>query len=1060
MKLKLQVALTMALLFISQLTFAQAKVVSGTVTASDTNEPLPGVSVVIEGTTTGTVTDLDGNYVIEVPNNDVVLLYSYIGMTTQSINVGGQTNIDIKLEAGVDLDEFVVTALGISREKKSLGYATQEVSTQEIVDSREANVVNSLQGRVAGVQVNSSGGGVGASSRVTIRGNASFTANNQPLWVIDGIPMDNSNFSSKVSLSEQSTDDDLEGIADFGNSISDINPDDIESMNVLKGAAATSLYGSRAQNGAIIITTKTGKGMVGGKKGLGVSFGTSYSWDTPLRLPEFQNKYGQGGYGAIGLDGSQDYVGVDESWGQEMDAGNTITDYLGRTDQALVSRPDNVKNFFETGSTFQNNLSIAGANEFGSLRLSWSGLNQKGIVPNTQIKKNTASLSGTYNLTSSFRVSGKVAYYRTDGNNRPGSGYDGQNVTQQLFNWFGRQVNLEELSSYKDENGNNILNPETGQMYNWNPVFHNNPYWTVNENTNTQTRNRVSTAMTVGWDLTDWLTWNNRGGVDSYSEERLQRYAAGSIDPGDMKDGGFFTDDYNVTNANYTTQLAGKWDLSSNFSLNASLGWDMFYRSVNWKYKRVAGLSVPGIYNVSNASGSVNSQEEYSEKAVNGLFATASLGFKRAFFLDMNVRNDWSSTLPADNNSYTYGAVSLSWVFSETFEKDWFGKFRINYASVGNDTDPYQLQTTFVKPLHDMGSQGTITYPVNDVPSFTLSNTRKNAELKPERTNSFETGVEFKFFNDRLGFDYAYYNATTKDQIVQVLTSGSVGYTGYVVNSGEIVNKGHELLLYGSPVRTDGGFEWIITANFTRNQNEVISIHPDVETLIVNDFFADVIIREGEEYGVIFGTAYKKDENGDVIVAADGRAERADEAQVIGYTQPDFILGLDNTLHYKSWSFSFLIDWKQGGDMFSVTNWFGGYSGVLSETEAGRDGTAENGIITEGVTEDGSPNTVVIDAETYWHNTFRSAESAVSDASWVKLRRVNLSFSFPESLLDKTPFGVLRLTAFANNAWLIHSNINHIDPESSTFGSDRIAGLETNALPSTKSFGLSLNLTF
>lgn len=1060
MKLKLQVALTMALLFISQLTFAQAKVVSGTVIASDTNEPLPGVSVVIQGTTTGTVTDLDGKYHIEVPNNDAVLIYSYIGMNTQTFNVGGQTTIDVMLEAGIDLDEFVVTAMGITREKKSLGYATQEVDPNEIVDAREANVVNSLQGRVAGVQVNSSGGGVGASSRITIRGNASFGANNQPLFVVDGIPMDNSNFSSKTSLGTQGTDNDIEGIADFGNAISDLNPDDIESMNVLKGAAATSLYGSRAQNGVIIITTKNGKGLLKGKKGMGVSFGTSYSWDTPLRLPDFQNKYGQGGYGAIGENGSTDYVGVDESWGRELDAGNTATDYLGRTDQPWVSRPDNVNNFFQTGSTFQNNLSIAGGNEFGSLRLSWSGMKQKGIIPNTELKKNTVALSGTYNLTPSFRVTGKISYYRTDGNNRPGSGYDGQNVTQQLFNWFGRQVDLEELSSYKDENGNNILNPETGQHYNWNPVFHNNPYWTVNENTNSQIRNRVSSALTVGWDFTDWLTWNNRGGVDNYSEERLQRYAAGSIDPGDMKEGGFFTDDYNVTNANYTTQLAGNWDLSSDFTLNASLGWDMFYRSVNWKYKRVAGLSVPGIYNVANASGSVDNKEEYSEKAVNGLFATASLGFKRAFYLDLNIRNDWSSTLPKENNSYLYGAASFSWVFSETFEKDWFGKFRANWATVGNDTDPYQLQTTFVKPEHDMGSQGTITYPINGVPSFTVENTRKNAELKPERTTSWELGVEFRFFNDRLGFDYAYYNAATKDQIVPVAISGATGFTSYVLNAGEIVNKGHELLLYGSPVRTDGGFEWIITANFTKNKNEVVSIHPDVERLLIVDHFVDVILEEGQDYGVLFGTAYEKDENGNTVVAADGRAIRAAEAQVIGSTQPDFILGLDNTFRYKNWSFSFLIDWKEGGDMFSLTNWFGGYSGVLAETEAGRDGTAENGIVTPGVTEDGSVNTVIIDAETFWHNTFRSAETAVSDASWVKLRRVNLSYSFPENLLDKTPFGIIRLTAFANNAWLIHSNINHIDPESSTSGSNRPPGMETNALPSTKSFGLALNLTF
>jgi hypothetical protein len=584
-----------------------------------------------------------------------------------------------------------------------------------------------------------------------------------------------------------------------------------------------------------------------------------------------------------------------------------------------------------------------------------------------------------------------------------------------MFNWFGRQVNLDELSHYKDDNGNNILNPETGQHYNWNPVFHNNPHWTVNENNNSQIRNRVSSALTIGWDLTDWLTWNNRGGVDFYSEERLQRYATGSIDPGDMKNGGFFTDNYNVTNANYTSQLAGDWNLSSNFTLNASLGWDMFYRTVSWNYKRVVGLSVPGIYNVSNASGGVDNQEQNAVKAVNGLFATATLGFNRAFYLDLSLRNDWSSTLPEDNNSYMYGAISGSWVFSETFEKDWFGKFRANWATVGNDTDPYQLQTVFVKPFHDMGSQGQITYPMNGVPSFTLQNTKKNNELKPERTNSWELGVEFKFFNDRLGFDYAYYNANTKDQIVQVLTSGAVGFTGYVVNSGEIVNKGHELLLYGTPVRTDG-FEWIITANFTANKNEVISIHPDVETLIVNDNFADIIIREGLEYGVIFGTAYKKDENGNTIVAADGRAERADEAQVIGYTQPDFILGLDNTLHFgKGWSFSFLIDWRQGGDMFSLTNWFGGYSGVLSTTLEGRDG----GLITPGVTEDGSPNTVAIDAETFGHNTFRSAQSGVYDASWVKLRRVNLSYSLPQGMLEKTPFGMLRLSAFATNPLLI-----------------------------------------
>ena len=1044
---------------------AQERTVTGVV--KDDSGPVPGVNILLKGTTQGVVSNIDGMYRILVPQSGGVLVFSSIGFVTEEVEIGNQSVINITLIPDVkQLSEVVITALGVERDKKALGYSVQELDGKEISEGREINIVNGLAGKIAGVNVNSSSGAPGASSRIVIRGNSSLLGNNQPLFVIDGIPIDNTQFSSSArnNTNEPSNGvrlgDEEQGGADYGNAAQDIDPNNIESLSVLKGPTAVALYGSRAQNGVIIITTKSGKE----QEGIGVSFSTAYAFQTPLRLPNFQNSYGQGGYGAVDY---PEYLDVDESWGDPLDVGTTKRNVFNQ-EVPWVSNPNNVEDFMETGHNFTNNISIQGSNERANFRFSISDLDQKGILPGTGFDKTNFGLNAGMQISDRLRTDVSVNYSVTEGQNRPSTGYDGANVLQQMFNWHGRQVNWIDFRNYKDEEGNLILNlsdPENSQSFGKpispTPAWQNNPYADLLENVNSDRRDRIIGNFNISYKIFDWLDASIRAGTDFYEDSRLQRYKFGLDNPVPLRRGGFIMDNYTVNTFNVDIVLNATKDFGENFTTNLILGANRYDKSISNEFIRVQGLLIPDIYNLENSFDRPETRNYISEKRINGLYFSGQIGYKNMLFLDITGRNDWSSTLPADNRSYFYPSVSTSFVFTDAFEIPFlsYGKIRAGVAQVGNDTEPFNTESFFVAKRIP-NNQADITFPFNGAASFATGDQLANEDLKPEETNSWEIGTDLRFFNGRLNIDFTYYSSSTKNQLVGLTLPSSSGFSKQFVNAGEVSNKGVELMLSGTPLQFSSGFQWDIMVNFARNRNEVEELRTDVESVIIEQHRAQTEARAGRPYGEIYGTVWLRNEAGQRIIDPDsGLPTRAPGGnQVLGNIIPDFTAGISNMISYKGLSLSFLLDWKKGGDLFSITEFFGGYSGVLEKTLPGRDGT----YVAEGVIDNGdgtfSPNTIQVTAEDYWHNTFVAQEEGVFDASYIKLREVILGFNFPQSLVSKTPFTAINFSLIGRNLAILHSNVPNIDPESSAYGASNGQGFEVNNIPSVRSFGASLRV--
>ncbi|MDN5213512.1 SusC/RagA family TonB-linked outer membrane protein [Fulvivirgaceae bacterium BMA12] len=1057
--------LTFVFCMLALCVWAQERTITGVV--KDDSGPVPGVNILLKGTTQGVVSDIDGIYKIIVPESGGTLVFSSIGFVTEEVEIGNRSVINIALIPDVkQLSEVVVTALGVEREKKALGYSVQEIEGKELSKGREVNIVNGLAGKIAGVTVNSSSGAPGASSRIVIRGNSSLLGNNQPLFVIDGIPIDNTQFSSSArnNTNEPSNGirlgDEEQGAADYGNAAQDIDPNNIESLSVLKGPTAVALYGSRAQNGAVIITTKNGKG----QEGIGVTFSTAYSVQTPLRLPNFQNSYGQGGYGLVDY---PDYLDVDESWGDPLDVGTTKRNVFNE-DVPWVSNPDNVKDFMETGHNFTNNISIQGSNEVANFRLSISDLDQKGIMPGTGFDKTNFGLNAGMQVSDKLRADVSVNYSITEGQNRPSTGYDGANALQQMFNWHGRQVRWTDFRNYKDADGNLILNlsdPNNSQSFNKpispTPAWQNNPYADLLENVNSDRRDRLIGNFKVSYKILDWLDASVRAGTDYYEDSRLQRYKSGLDNPPPLRRGGFIMDNYTVNTFNVDFVLNATKNFGENISTNLLIGANRYDLSISNEFTRVQGLLVPDIYNLSNALGTPEARNYVSEKRINGLYFSGQVGYKNMLFLDITGRNDWSSTLPADNRSYFYPSVSTSFVFTDAFEIPIisYGKIRAGVAQVGNDTNPYNTESFFVAK-RITNNQADITFPFNGAPSFALGDQLANESLKPEETTSWEIGTDLRFFDGRFNVDFTYYNSITKNQLLALTLPSSSGFSSQFVNAGEIQNNGVELMLSGTPLSFSNGLQWDVIVNFAKNNSEVTELHSDVESIIIERHRAQTEARPGRPYGDIYGTAWLRNEAGQRIINPnDGLPSRAPGGnQLLGNITPDFTMGLSNTISFKGLSLNFLLDWKKGGDLFSITEFFGGYSGVLERTVEGRDGT----YVAEGVIDNGdgtfSPNTIQIDAEDYWHNSFQAQEEGVYDASFIKLREVILSYNFPKSLVSKTPFTAINFSLIGRNLAILHSNVPNIDPESSAYGASNGQGFEVNNIPSVRSFGASLRV--
>jgi TonB-linked SusC/RagA family outer membrane protein len=1015
---------------------AQTTVITGTVTSSVEGEgPIPGVTVQVKGTTIGAITDANGRYSIPAPTSATTLIFSYIGMKSQEVEIGGRTVINGVMESDIlGLDEVVVTALGISREKKALGYSVQDVTGDEIAKAKETNIINSLQGRVSGAQITATSGAVGASSRIVIRGVSSLSGNNQPLFVVDGIPIDNSNFG----------DTGTDGV-NKGSGAADINPDDIETLTVLKGANASALYGSRASAGVIVVTTKKGKK---GEK-LSVDVSNTTTFETPLILPDYQDSYGQGNGGAFNyVDGNGGGIndGVDESWGPQLDIGLMIPQFTSVDANGVaqpapwISRPDNIKNFFETGHTVSTNVSMTGGNEKSSFRLSYTNLKQKGMVPNTDYMKNTLAFSASTNPVDKLTFSASGNYVGAKSDNQPGYGYAANNVMQQTL-WAGRQV---DWTALRDKQYN-----EDGSKFNWNHNYHNNPYTTLLENLNSLDRDRFIGNATLNYQFTPWLSAYVRTGGDIYSNATSERKFVGDMD---YKSGNYYEAVRLFKEINSDFLVSFEKAIGQNFNFSLNFGGNRMDRRYQSNTGEAPELAIPGVYNVANSSVTPRVTNRHETKRVNSLYGFGQLGFKNAIFLDYSLRNDWSSTLPEQHNSYLYPAVSLSAVITDLIGLESnvlsFAKLRGSWAQVGGDTDPYSLMPTVA--FGDGWNAGT------KLLNLAVPNTLPNAELKPQMNESIEVGADLRFFLDRVRIDATYYTQKSINQIVSIAVSAASGYTNKIVNAGRIDNKGFELLLAVTPVKTTN-FQWDVTFNFAKNQNKVVELAEGVEQFLLGSYWSlQVLAIPNEAYGVLYGYDFERDPNGNVIFT-DGLPSQGD-LKALGNVTPDWVGGMMNEFSWKGLSASFLIDMKKGGDLYSMTTTWGRYAGVLEETLIGREG----GIVGVGVMPVGDgyeENTVVADCEQFNKAAYVSdiAYSSVFDASYIKLREIKVGYTFRN--LGKFPVKEVNVSAVGRNLAILSTNVPHIDPETA-FSSGNVQGLEFGQLPSARSIGFSVGCKF
>jgi TonB-linked SusC/RagA family outer membrane protein len=1015
--------------------WAQGRTVTGRVTDAQTGEGMPGVTVQLKGTSNAAPTDVSGNYSITVPAGSGTLVFSFIGYANQEVAIGSQSTINVKLSSDArQLNEVVVTAMGIQRDKKDLGYSVGTVTAEELTVGRPTNVVNALSGKVAGVRVSSSSGMVGSGSAIFIRGNTTFTGSNQPLFVIDGVPIDNGGGGNALQ----------NGVGSSNRAI-DINQDDIESINILKGPAAAALYGSRAASGAVIITTKKGK--VGQKTR--VELNSSYNLVEVNRTPDYQNEYAQGSLGVFNPNSNL-------SWGPRI-MGQTVTNFRGEQ-EALTAYPDNITNIFEKGSNFQNSIALSGGGETSSFRLSYGNTAESGILPNNRLNRHNFTFNGSADITSKL-TAGVNAQYINSTSKRT---QQGNQLSNPFFRgWFiPRNINLQGFP-YEDAAGNQIYFDQTD-----------NPYWTIYNNTYDDEINRIIGNVNLSYKLLPWLDANYRLGVDTYNQIEQgydQIGARGSANVGAGGTGGIYDRSFTNTNINSNFILSGRKNFADDFDLSFNIGNEIVSTSSNDVNTVGRTLGIRNLRNISNASVQTGSNARLQRRLV-GVFADVTLGYKGFVTLNLTGRNDFSSTFGADENSYFYPSAALSFVLTEAFpvlknNVVEFAKIKGNYAKVGKEAPAYSTNTYFVQAGASDGFGPSIVFPYNGLGGRTLSNAAGDPNLRPEFTTSKEVGLEMKFFKNRLGFELNFYETNSEDLIFAVPISSSSGFTSQTKNAGSLRNKGIEFMLNITPVKT-ADFSWDINFNFNRNRSEVLELAQGVPNIILAGFVTpNIRLEAGQPYGVMYGSVFRRTASGEYLIGSDGLPSLDPVSAKIGDTNPDWTGGITNNLSYKGINLNFLIDIRKGGDVFSRNVGDLRRSGVAKETaEFNRfnaDGSIATPYVVSGRLADGSVNTKAVSAQDYWGRLFGfgTGETYVFDATTVRLREASLSYSLPTGLLQKTPFGRVELGLNGRNLFLYAPNFPHLDPESNTLGVSNAQGFEFNGLPQTRSYGAFLRVT-
>jgi TonB-linked SusC/RagA family outer membrane protein len=1022
--------------------------ITGTITSGEDQAALPGVSIVVKGTQVGTVTDADGRYSVTAPGDTPTLVFSFIGYKTTEVEVAGRTVVDLALERDVtQLEEVVVTSFGIEQEKRSLGFSAQSVNGNELIQMRQPNIVSAMQGQVAGVQITNSGGAPGMSSRIVVRGITSLdpSVSNQPLFVVDGIPIDNSTFEVASGTLENTP-------RGLSNRALDINPNDIESVNVLKGAAATALYGVRAANGAIVITTKKGKT---GK--VQITANSTIGFDRINKYPSFQDKYGQGSNGLYAPDD------IFPAWGAPIAVANLI--------DPEYRYYDNVKNAMQTGKTFDNYLSISGGNETSTFYASLSNTDQQGVIPFSTWNRTVAKVSGSLKFSDKFSTSVSINYTNSGGNRVPHDRF----MENLMYFPVTRDVR-----NFEDQEGfQNYVGLSDNPLYSA-------KYWTYEDNVD-----RILGNVFLNYRPAPWVSLNYRLGTDFYSDFREE------IAPGPRG----VTDAYPIDATGYIehTRITSRI-LNSNFyaefnkkisdKLNATLriGHEVFEEERNSLVNTGKEFDIPQFFQFSNTR-QLSTFQHLRERRLVGVYGDLLLSYDDYLYLNITGRNDWTSTLPAGNNSFFYPSYNLSFVFSEILGLPAavsFGKLRASYGEVGKDTEPYLTSTVYEKGLG---------FPIDGVLAYSRSKVRGNEGLKPERTQTIDLGTELRFFENRLGVEFTWYKSNSKDQIFQVPISETTGYALLVENVGEIENQGIELILTGTPVRSTD-LEWDVLVNFSRNRNKVIDIAEGLDEFPIAEQFGysgstvTMKLKEGDAYGNLYGTSYQRyypqdqiptnlkylEHDRPLIIGANGFPVRNTNQLVLGNAQPKWIGGIRNTFTYKGISLSFLIDARWGMDQYDQFHNFLSAFGKLDYSE-----NRNEMVVFDGVLADGTTNSKEVylgqaigpDGADYGQGFYRvyfrtTSENFVKDASFVKLRNVSLSYSLPKIWLEKTPFQSVSVSATVNNIILWTPWIT-FDPESFSGGAGGVptsggaggnaTGFSGLTYPSTMSTLFSLHLT-